>query len=177
MSKPTAPSRTWSSVSYAYRHRASMPGEPPALYRAAPKTVSISFAIAENPLIEKQLADMRLTEAQRRRLNMAKGGSQMIKDDRPRPVLKPSPALAFGPDASAFNNRWAEERLRAINVFKQDRRKLVKTSANLDALAERTKAADPAPGKEQDLKRAFFIEKRRAAQAMKRPRKRTRKIT
>ena len=181
MKQSKAPKRKWSSVSYSYRHRASMPGKTPALYKAAPN-VRMGFKIAENPLIREQFADMRLTEAQRRRKaiaqrNEAQSGSQMVKDDKPQPVLKPSPVLALGPDASAFNRRWAEERLRAINAFKQDRRKLVKTSANLDALAERTKAVDLTPGKAGDLERAFFIEKRRAAQAMRRSRKRTRKIT
>jgi hypothetical protein len=34
----------------------------------------------------------------------------MVGNDHPQPVLRPSPALACGPDAASFNARWANER-------------------------------------------------------------------
>lgn len=35
--------------------------------------------------------------------------SFMVKRERPKPVLRPSPALALGPDGAAFDARWNSE--------------------------------------------------------------------
>eukprot|EP00752_Nemacystus_decipiens_P000233 g233.t1 len=35
--------------------------------------------------------------------------SEMVTKDAPRPVLKPSPALSYGPDGTAFNTAWQDE--------------------------------------------------------------------
>jgi len=56
---------------------------------------------------------MNKSEAQRRRERDAfkakRRGSEMVKRDRPQPVLKPSPTLANGPDRDRFNGAWADE--------------------------------------------------------------------
>ena len=37
-------------------------------------------------------------------------GSDMVRKDRPHPAPRPSPALAYGADAAAFNTGWERER-------------------------------------------------------------------
>ena len=52
-----------------------------------------------------------LCEAQRR-FDLSRrtdSGSDMIRRDQPKPVLKPSPALSMGPDRAAFNRAWSDE--------------------------------------------------------------------
>lgn len=39
--------------------------------------------------------------------------SLMVKRQQPKPVLRPGPALARGPDKTAFNAQWAEEHAQA----------------------------------------------------------------
>lgn len=41
-------------------------------------------------------------------------GSNMVKQDKPKPVQRPSPALALGSDALAFNAKWETERKTAL---------------------------------------------------------------
>lgn len=67
-----------------------------------------SFETIRDPMIAAQRADLAKTEAERR-------ASQMVKQDRPRPVQRPSPALAHGPDGTSFNARWQAERQNAAN--------------------------------------------------------------
>lgn len=78
-----SPSRT----SYAYQHRAELPGAPSKLDRtpeAAPR-------FADTP-----------TKSEAR-------GSAMVKTDRPHPAPRPAPFLALGADRAAFNARWTRE--------------------------------------------------------------------
>ena len=42
-----------------------------------------------------------------------KRASSMVKQDRPKPAPRPSPGLAHGVDAAAFNARWEAERAAA----------------------------------------------------------------
>ena len=57
-------------------------------------------ASAAEPPVERQQAN-----------DQAEGrGSQMVKDDRPQPELKPDGELAQGVDREAFNEKWAAER-------------------------------------------------------------------
>ena len=39
----------------------------------------------------------------------ARRESYMVKRQQARPVLRPSPSLAFGPDGAAFDEQWKEE--------------------------------------------------------------------
>lgn len=103
------------SVSYVAR----LPGERTGFEASAPDLRG-AFDQNRDPFIAAQRADLSKTEAQRR-------ASQMVKDDRPKPVQRPGPALAQGPDGAAFNARWRAEQAVASREarkaeFKADRR-------------------------------------------------------
>ncbi len=63
----------------------------------------------------RQMRDDGKSEAERRKeaFKAKRRGSQMIKKDRPRPALKPSPKLAQGPDRTAHNNALAKDHAEA----------------------------------------------------------------
>lgn len=96
--------------SYSYANRADLPGGEPSFYSAAPKSRE-AFDDARDPLIAAQNRDLGKSEAQRRfeQSRRADSGSDMIRRDQPKPVLKPSPALSMGPDRAAFNRAWSDE--------------------------------------------------------------------
>lgn len=96
MSDKPDPSRT----SYAWQHRAELPGERTILDQV--RRSAASFDPARDPLRARALADQGRAEAERR-------GSTMVKSDKPYPAPRPSPALALGPDRAAFNARWERE--------------------------------------------------------------------
>jgi hypothetical protein len=82
--------------------RSDLPGATPSLDTRAGE-LRQSFERNRDPMIAAQRADLAKTEAERR-------ASQMVKHDQPKPVQRPSPALAHGPDAASFNARWQGER-------------------------------------------------------------------
>ena len=100
--------------SYSYANRANLPGGEPRFYSAAPKSRE-AFDNARDPLIAEQKRDLGKSEAQRRFEQSRRTdsgldrGSDMIRRDQPKPVLKPSPALSMGPDRAAFNRAWSDE--------------------------------------------------------------------
>lgn len=100
--------------SYSYANRADLPGGEPSFYASAPKSRE-AFDNARDPLIAEQKRDLGKSEAQRRFEQSRRTdsgldrGSDMIRRDRPKPVLKPSPALAMGSDRAAFNRAWWDE--------------------------------------------------------------------
>ena len=96
--------------SYSYANRANLPGGEPSFTASAPKARD-DFDNARDPLIATQKRDLGKSEAQRRfELTRREGqGSDMIRRDQPKPVLKPSPALAMGPDRAAFSRAWWDE--------------------------------------------------------------------
>jgi len=96
--------------SYSYTNRADLPGGEPSYYSGAPKSRE-AFDNARDPLIAEQKRDLEKSEAQRRfeQSRRTDGGSDMIRRDQPKPVLKPSPALSMGPDRAAFNRAWSDE--------------------------------------------------------------------
>lgn len=96
--------------SYSYANRADLPGGEPSFYASAPKARE-TFDNARDPLIAVQKRDLGKSEAQRRfELSRRQdSGSDMIRRDQAKPVLKPSPALAMGPDRAAFNRAWSSE--------------------------------------------------------------------
>lgn len=96
--------------SYSYANRADLPGGEPRFYASAPKAQD-AFDNARDPLIAAQKRDMGKSEAQRRfeLTRRDESGSRMVQQDRPKPVLKPSPALAMGSDRAAFNRAWWDE--------------------------------------------------------------------
>lgn len=96
--------------SYSYANRADLPGGEPRFYANAPKTRE-AFDNARDPLIAEQKRDLEKSEAQRRfeQSRRPDSGSDMIRRDQPKPVLKPSPALSMGPDRAAFSRAWWDE--------------------------------------------------------------------
>lgn len=90
------PSRT----SYAWQHRSELPGPRSSLDQA--RTTTPSFEPARDPLRARAMADLDRSEAERR-------GSDMVRSERPHPVLRPSPVLSLGADRAAFNARWDRE--------------------------------------------------------------------
>jgi len=96
--------------SYSYANRADLPGGEPSFYANAPKTRE-AFDNARDPLIAEQKRDLGKSEAQRRfeQSRRTDSGSDMIRRDQPKSVLKPSPALSMGPDRAAFSRAWWDE--------------------------------------------------------------------
>jgi len=100
MSGSPDPGRT----SYAFTNRADLPGNhglPERLNRPAP-----AFEQARNgPAVS------------------AARPSNMVAKDQPRPVPRPSPAIALETDRAAFNGAWAQEGCEARRAaFKEARR-------------------------------------------------------
>ncbi len=48
--------------------------------------------------------------------------SFMVKRQKPKPVLRPAPHIANGPDRAAFNQQWSNEQKSAASKTKQDRK-------------------------------------------------------
>ena len=95
--------------------RSDLPGATPGL-DARTGQARQAFDESRDPAIAAQRADLAKTEAQRR-------ASQMVTQDRPKPVQRPSPALACGPDGASFNARWQAERQNAANDADRQARK------------------------------------------------------
>lgn len=95
--------------------RTDLPGQASGL-DARQGELRRSFEDSRDPMIAAQRADLAKTEAQRR-------ASQMVKQDRPKPVQRPSPALSHGPDGASFNARWQAERRDAANDADREARK------------------------------------------------------
>lgn len=120
MSDKSSPSRT----SYAYQHRAELPGESSGVDRI--KTASPSFDPVRCPYHARQLADAKLTEAQRR-------DSFMIKRGKPQPVLRPNLVLSLGADRAAFNAAWSREHKEANDHNREQRKQAFKNARKQDA--------------------------------------------
>lgn len=83
-----------------------------------PAPLKPTFDRERCPFVAKQLAEDRLTEAQRRSLAAGRlisssqgSGSKQVQRDQPRPVYRPSPSLARGPAATAHAAAmWADDR-------------------------------------------------------------------
>jgi hypothetical protein len=119
--------------SYSYANRADLPGGEPSFYATAPKSRE-AFDNARDPLIAEQKRDLGKSEAQRRFEQSRRAdsgldlGSDMIRRDQPKPVLKPSPALSMGPDRAAFNRAWSDEH-RAARKKDKDKEPLPEASS------------------------------------------------
>lgn len=71
---------------------------------------------ADNPLYERAGSARDAFDAQRlkdEQERAARRESFMVKRQQPKPVLRPTQSLAFGPDGAAFDAQWAEERRQA----------------------------------------------------------------
>jgi len=101
------------TLSYAHERKDLRERNP--LYTQAPSLRSV-FEAERCPLHARQLADVDRSEAERRREVAAREhrrDSFMIKRQQPKPVLKPSHALAYGPDRAAFNVQLREDNAQA----------------------------------------------------------------
>ena len=74
---------------------------------------------ADNPMYERAGSAQTAFEASSKGEDAeraARRDSFMVKRQEPKPVLRPSPSLALGPDGAAFDAQWNEERRRARPV-------------------------------------------------------------
>lgn len=156
---PTAPTpdtrRTIQSS--AYRQADQLPGPRPAMDAYGGKAQN-AFDQNRDPYIARQLQDQGKTEAQRRREQIereTRRQNHMIKRQQPKPQLRPSPRLAYGPDGAAFNGAWRNEQRAA------------------DKDAQRRKTASNKPQSREERK-AAFMNARSAAPSRGRTRNRTR---
>jgi hypothetical protein len=70
----------------------------------------------DNPLYERAGSARAAFDAQRaseEQERAARRESFMVKRQQPKPVLRPSPSLALGPDGTSFNMQWNDERVQA----------------------------------------------------------------
>ena len=69
------------------------------------------FEQNRDPLLNAQRSDLTKSEAERREDadRAERRASLMVKRQRPEPALKPSRALAHGPDRAAFEQSWTRE--------------------------------------------------------------------
>lgn len=81
------------------------------------KKITPAFESERDVFHARQLRDAGKTESERRAAFKAKrrdqGGSAMIREQQPRPVLKPSPKLAHGADRAAHYDRLTADRREA----------------------------------------------------------------
>lgn len=91
-------------------------------------------------------------------------GSRMVEQDAPRPVPRPSPAIAAGVDAQNFNQRWNAERERHKQSLSADRSKLeaLKTEfSNMSQAVEDVKHRAQ-PNQLKDMERQLYIKERQS---------------
>ncbi len=85
------------------------------------------FEAQADPLKAEDRTAQNFSEAGRRRMaerhlsvaefKAMRGGSGMVKRQRIRPTLKPSPKLAYGVTAASFDQEWAREQRAARHVL------------------------------------------------------------
>lgn len=107
----------WTTLSAAHHRPDLRAGNP--LYDRAGST-RCAFEPARCPLHARALLDAGRREAARRRTAIgeamgeagdraARRGSFMVRRQQPKPVPRPSPSLALGPDRAAFDAQWTRE--------------------------------------------------------------------
>jgi len=112
------------SLSYAHDNQGTLPGSPPKAQGAAPK-VREAFDNSRDSTIARQKADLNKSESERRRESPTREQRRegfMVKRDQPKPSLRPGPQLARGPDRTAFNQNWQNERQAATGTPREDRK-------------------------------------------------------
>ncbi|NKB59159.1 MAG: hypothetical protein GKS00_22760 [Alphaproteobacteria bacterium] len=93
----------------------------------------------------KQLADAGKTESQRRNENaerQERRDSFMVKRQKPAPVLRPSPALAYGTDKAVFNAQWDAEAQSAKTAESKEERKAAFKKARSETGPDQTRVRD-----------------------------------
>lgn len=90
---------------FAARHP-DLAAATPQAFRDAPAS-RVAFDHARDPLISRQLDDLKKTEAQRR--EEGGRGSNMVRRDRPSPEHHPGPEFTEAPIRQSFNNAWLKE--------------------------------------------------------------------
>lgn len=100
------------AMSYATEHQSDLPGNQPQALQEAPK-INTAFDHSRDPSLAVQQADLQRTEAERRQISVTREqrrDSFMVSRTRPMPEFRPGPHMTYGPDRSAFNQRWDNER-------------------------------------------------------------------
>jgi len=147
-------SATFSRLSYTHQHPTFRQQSP--LYKKV-EPLTCSFEMHRDIYHARQLQDKHKTEAERRREAKSKAARRnafMVKRQKPIPVLKPSQALAYGPDRAAFNAQWRNEQKQAaswqeVQALKSHRSFLQREHEKLNQNEEDLKAigTDPAARK------------------------------
>ena len=93
-------------MSYAHLRRNALPCSNPLYDRA--ESARSSFELERCPYHAKQLRE------QAQQGSISGRSSEMVRRDKPAPILKPGPALSMYVDALSFNTRWHAEGLAAL---------------------------------------------------------------
>ena len=120
-----------SGLSHAHE-RPELRQDNPLNEKARP--VKTSFEMERCPLHAAELRDADKSEAERRedmRQRQQRRESFMVKRQQPKPVLRPSPALAHGPDNDAFDCQWSVEQGAAQRETKAACRDIYRAKAEL----------------------------------------------
>lgn len=131
-----------SRLSYGHE-RPDLFGSTP-IYGKAPR-MTLGFEKNRCLLHAKQLRDTDKSESERRReleaFKTKRRGSQMVKKDRPQPVAKPSPQMAYGPDSSAFSATWDNEHRNARRAKRLAEAKTIRSELHdhIDYLDQETR--------------------------------------
>lgn len=119
----------WSTLSFANR-QTDLPGEPLHGTSGTEPRITPGFERQSDPLKAAQREDLNRQSiqpgpdqsadiamlARNRRIEDQGRGSQMVANDYPHPVLRPSPELANEVDEAIFNARWRDEQRRALRA-------------------------------------------------------------
>ncbi len=91
-------------------------------------------------------------------------GSRMVEQDAPRPVPRPSQAIAAGVDAQNFNQRWNAERERHKQALLADRSKLETLKADFSSMGQAVEDVkhQAQPDQLKDMERQLYIKERQS---------------
>ena len=147
----------WTTLSATHVDKSQRADNP--LYESAGQTHR-NFEAQSDPMKVQERDAMQLTEAQRRRsveasmtrdAFMTSRGSSMVTRDRIQPVLRPSPRLAYGVDATSFDAKWEAERRAAQHAMGLNKQ-------NMDRAAFlASRASTQKPSKEFDRQRDDLV--------------------
>jgi len=98
------------SITYSHENAGKLPGRRTKFDRNAPD-------------LKSAFDEARSREARGSGAHQSERDSDMVKQDRPVPTLRPGPGLAAGADAQAHNDRLRAERIAARHMEERNQRK------------------------------------------------------
>jgi hypothetical protein len=138
-------------------------------------------ALARLPKIRNDFDEGRERRHDMRGMTDAGRGSDMVADDRPQPVLKPSPELSAVVDAASYNSRLARERRNASKDLLMDRACLQDLNHKTALLQKFHEANGATQAGHEAAEKEFYVLRRQAQrtqlQSQRHIRKFTRKIS